>query len=141
MARLLRASAGGVVYHIYNTAAPRKKLFRADADYKDFIEALAAASQALDTAVLGFCLMPDHFHLVVLPKRDGDLSRFMLRVVAAHIRNYRVRYRTAVGEKLFATRFRSFPVQRETYLLDALRVIESKPVRDGVARSPGRWKW
>jgi putative transposase len=110
-------------------------------DYADFVDAVRAASEALGVAVLGYCLMPDHFHLVVLPKKDGDLSRFMLRVVAAHVRHYRLRYRAETGDKLYASRFRSFPVQKDSHLLDVLRFVESNPARSNAVKRANQWEW
>lgn len=141
MPRAPRANAGGYIYHVSNIAAGRKRLFRDAADYAGFLEALAAAKDAVRMRILGYCLMPDHWHLVVWPRKDGDLSRFVLRVATAHIHRYRDRHHIEAGERLYAERFRSFPIQNDEHLLDILRYIESNAVRAKLAKRPGQWAW
>src|SRR5207245_346087 len=91
--------------------------------------------------VIGYCLMPDHFHLVLWPRKDGDLSRFMLRVATAHLRHYRDHHHGATGERLYAARFRSFPIQNDNHLVSVLRYVESNPVRSELSRRAGQWSW
>ena len=77
MPRAARASVGGVCYHVINRGNGRRAVFRKEADYQAFLKALAHACIEIPMSVLAFCLMPNHFHLAVLPKEDGDLSRWM----------------------------------------------------------------
>ncbi len=72
-----RAAEGGLIYHAFNRAVARLAIFDDDADYDAFERVLAQALARHDVRLLAYCLMPNHFHLVVRPERDGDLSRFM----------------------------------------------------------------
>ena len=74
MPRTARASVGGVCYHVINRGNDRREVFLKDGDFQAFLKAIGHACIEIPMPVLGFCLMPNHFHLAVLPKSDGDLS-------------------------------------------------------------------
>jgi len=70
-------------------------LFRKPADYDAFAALLAEVKRAVPgVAVFAFCLMPNHWHLVLRPRRDGELSRFMQRLCTAHVRRHHAHART-----------------------------------------------
>lgn len=75
MPRAARDSVGGVCYHVLNRGNARQEVFHKDGDYRAFLKALADACEPLPMRVLACCLMPNHFHLVLWPWHDGDLSR------------------------------------------------------------------
>ena len=75
--RAPRASVGGICYHVMNRGNGRRAVFRNDGDYQAFLKAIGHACIEIPMPVLGFRLLPNHFHLVVWPKEDGDLSRWM----------------------------------------------------------------
>src|SRR6516165_2433470 len=77
MPRAPRASVGGICYHVMNRGNSRRAVFHKDGDYQAFLKAIGHACIEIPMPVLGFCLLPNHFHLVVWPKEDGDLSRWM----------------------------------------------------------------
>ena len=71
MPRAPRASVGGIWYHVMNRGNGRRAVFHKDADYQAFLKAIGHACIEIPMPVLGFCLLPNHFHLVVWPKEDG----------------------------------------------------------------------
>ena len=77
MPRTLRASAAGYCYHVLNRGNRRARVFHADGDYEAFLATIAEASIRIPMRLLAYCLMPNHFHLVLWPTGDGDLSRWM----------------------------------------------------------------
>ena len=77
MGRPIRQAHGGVVYHVLNRANDRGLLFSKSEDYEAFERLLKEAPQRFDMRLLAYCLMPNHWHLVLWPRRDGDLSTFM----------------------------------------------------------------
>ena len=77
MPRTARASEGGLCYHVLNRGNARVEVFHDPADYEAFLDAVAESSVRLAVRVLAYCLMPNHFHLVLWPVGDGDLSRWM----------------------------------------------------------------
>jgi putative transposase len=139
-----RKSLGGVIYHVLNRGNGRQLLFHSPGDYDAFVRLLAEVKRAVPgVLVLAFCLMPNHFHLVLLPRRDGDLGRFMQRLLTAHVRRHHARHPGATGH-LYQGRFKSFPVQQDDlHLLTLLRYVESNPLRAArpLARRPGGWRW
>ena len=76
MPRPPRASEGGLVYHALNRANARLTISISDEDYAAFERVLAQAVTRYDMRLLAYCLMPNHFHVLLWPREDGDLSRF-----------------------------------------------------------------
>ena len=77
MPRRLRVSSGGYAYHVLNRAAGRMRDFGKDRDFEAFEEVLAEAKSRLPMRVLAWCVMANHWHFVLWPRGDGDLSEFM----------------------------------------------------------------
>ncbi|MDB5174368.1 MAG: rayT [Phycisphaerales bacterium] len=88
MGRPRRLTAGGVVYHVINRANRRAKIFHKHRDYQAFIEIVAQGLERTPCRVLGLCLMPNHWHLVLRPHADGDLSRLMAWISNTHVKRY-----------------------------------------------------
>ena len=139
MPRIPRASAGGICYHVINRGNGRREVFRKDGDYQAFLKALAHACFEIPTPVLGYCLMPNHFHLVVLPTADGDLSRWMHGLLNTHVRRYHRHYQS--GGHIRQGRFKAFSFQEDEHLLTVLRYIERNPVRANLVAGAEQWPW
>ncbi|WP_406698303.1 transposase [Singulisphaera sp. Ch08] len=75
MPRTARASSAGYCYHVLNRGNARATVFHKDADYDAFLEMMAEASIRMPMRLIAYCLMPNHFHMVLWPRDDGDLSR------------------------------------------------------------------
>ena len=91
--------------------------------------------------LLAYCLLPDHFHLVLWPRKDGDLSRWMQWLSTSHVRRYHRQHQTS--GHIWEGRFRAFPIQPDEHLLTVLRYVEQNPVRlkELKLRKPERWPW
>lgn len=139
MPRTARASVGGVCYHAINRGNGRARVFHDDADYRAFLDLLAAGCERVGMRVPGFCLMPNHFHLVLWPRRDGDLSRFMQWLLTSHVRRHH-RRRHGSGH-IWQGRFKAFPIQQDAHLLTVLRYVERNPLRARLARRAEEWRW
>jgi len=139
MARAARTSAGGICYHVINRGNGRRAVFRKDGDYQAFLKAIGHACIEVPMPVLGFCLMPNHFHLVLRPKADGDLSRWMHWVLNTHVRRYHQHYRSS--GHIWQGRFKAFPIQEDEHLLTVLRYIERNPVRANLVPCAEQWNW
>jgi putative transposase len=83
--------------------------------------------------------MPNHFHLALWPRADGDLSDYMMWLLTAHVRRYYRHYHSSGN--VYQGRFRSFPIQEDDHLLSVLRYIERNPVRAGLVERPQDWRW
>lgn len=108
-----------------------------EADYVAFLTLIGEAVERLPLRVLSYCLIPNHFHLVLLPRDDGDLSRWMQWLLTAHVRRYHRHYHGS--GHVWQGRFKAFPIQRDEHLLTVMRYVERNPLRatwfDG--RRPG----
>ena len=77
MPRPKRSAPGGYCYHVLNRGNARQEVFHKEADYAAFCRLFDEAQKRCPMRVLAYCLMPNHFHLVLWPRDDGDLSRWM----------------------------------------------------------------
>src|SRR5205085_655128 len=84
-------------------------------------------------------LMPNHYHLVVQPAAEGDLSRWMHWLQNTHVRRYHQHYHSS--GHVWQGRFKSFPLQEDEHLLTVLRYVERNPVRAKLVRLAERWRW
>jgi len=85
--------------------------------------------------------MPNHWHLVLWLREDGDLSRFMAWVTNTHVKRHRQHYHDKGGGHLYQGRYKSFPVQQDSHLLTVLRYVEANPLRAKLAERAGQWPW
>lgn len=91
--------------------------------------------------ILAYELMPNHFHLVLYPKNDGDLGLFMHRLSNAHTRKVHARTNTNGSGHLYQGRYKSFIVDRENYLLAVIKYVERNAVRAKFVHFCEDWKW
>lgn len=139
MPRTARASVGGVCYHVINRGNGGIQVFRKDGDYSAFMGLLARACERLPMRVLAHCLMPNHFHLVLWPYRDRDLSRWMQWLLTSHVRRYHRHYGTC--GHVWQGRFKAFPIQQDGHLLVVLRYVERNPLRARLVERAEQWPW
>jgi putative transposase len=139
MPRSARASRGGYIYHVYNRGYEGEDVFHEEDDYEAFVLGMMRANSQVPMKVLGYCLLPNHFHLLVWTRKDGDLSRWMQWVMTGHVRRYTRIYEA--GSNIWQARFRSFPVQEDDHFLQALRYVERNPLRAGVVDRSQDWEW
>ena len=139
MPRTARASVGGICNHVINRGNARGDVFLKDADYEAFLKAMSHACVEIAMPVLAYCLMPNHFHLVVWPKADGDLSGWMHWLLNAHVRRYHKHYHSS--GHIWQGRFKAFPIQQDEHLLTVLRYVERNAVRPGLVKRAERWSW
>jgi putative transposase len=114
-------------------------IFHGDEDYLAFEGLLRRANERLPLQVLAWCLMPNHFHLVVRPRGDRDLSRWMQWLLTAHVQRYRRRYNST--GRIWQGRFKAPPIQQDTHLLVVMRYVERNPVRAGLVSRAEDWEW
>jgi putative transposase len=139
MARTARASLGGMCYHAINRGNACGEVFHKEADYAAFVALLEQACERLPLRVLAYCLMPNHFHMVLWPHRDGDLSRWMQWLLTAHVRRYHRHYQGS--GHVWQGRFKAFPIQQDEHLLTVLRYVERNPVRANLTARAEDWPW
>ena len=139
MPRTLRASRGGYCYHVLNRGNGRARVFHKDGDYAAFVKLLKEADERTPIRLLAYCLMPNHFHLVVWPPHDGDLSDYMKWLMNAHVRRYQRHYRSS--GHIWQGRFKAFPIEQDEHLLIVLRYVERNALRANLVERAQDWGW
>src|SRR5688572_24636567 len=141
MPRHPRVAPGGLVYHALNRTVGRMKMFRKPADYHAFLRVLLEAHQRQPIRILAFCLMPTHWHFVLWPQKDGQLTAFLRWLTHTHAMRWRSSHHTVGYGHLYQDRFKSFPVQRDEHLLTLLRYVERNPLSASLARRAQAWPY
>lgn len=125
MPRTARASAGGYCDHVLNRGNARSEVFHEPADYAAFTATMAEADLRVPMRRIAHGLMPNHFHLVLWPRADGDLSRWMHWLLTTHVRRYLKRY--GHSGHVWQGRFKAFPIQEDDHLRMAIHYVERNP--------------
>ena len=141
MPRAKRVTLGGYVYHVLNRANGRLKIFKTDGDFAAFEKILAEGIERFDMRICGYCIMSNHWHLLLWPRADGVLSEFMRWITLTHTQRYHAAHGTTGIGHLYQGRFKSFPVEDETYYLTVLRYIEANPLRAEIVTRLENWPW
>jgi putative transposase len=130
MPRKARRSVGGMIYHVLNRANSRQRIFNSTKDYLAFLKVLGEAKLRWPgVEIFCLCIMPNHWHLVVRPAKDGELSDFMRWITQTHTQRWRHAKQTVGYGALYQGRFKSFPVKKDRHLLVLCRYVERNPLR------------
>jgi len=141
MGRSPRVDIGNIIYHVVNRGNFRFSLFKDDGAYDDFLRIIKKALEVAPMRVLAYCLMPNHWHMVLYPERDGDLSRFMQLVTLTHTQQYHARQKTRGYGHIYQGRYKSFPVEDDRYFLNLVRYVERNAKRAAFVERAEHWKW
>ncbi|MCK4340633.1 MAG: transposase [Phycisphaerae bacterium] len=141
MPRAPRADEGGLIYHVLNRGNARAEIFFDADDYELFEAILAEGLQRTPLRILCYCLMPNHWHLVLWPREDGDLSSFMYWVGMTHTQRWHAKFETTGSGHLYQGRYKSFPVQTDEHFLTVCRYVERNPLRAKLVRKAENWRW
>jgi putative transposase len=139
MPRTARAAIGGMCYHVLNRGNARAEVFHKRDDYEAFLGLLPRAVERLPMRILAYCVMPNHFHLVLWPHEDGDLGRFMQWLLTSHVRRYHRHYDSS--GHVWQGRFKAFPIQQDEHYLSVVRYVERNPLRANLVRRAENWLW
>jgi putative transposase len=132
---------GGEIYHALNRANFRSRLFRAGAHYQDFLGMVEEAWALVPMRILAYSLMPNHWHLVLHPRAEGDLARFLQRLTPTHTQRYNARTRTVGYGHLYQGRYKSLPVERDDHFLALVRYVERNAQRAALVKKAEDWPW
>jgi len=141
MPRVARIAPGDVIFHVLNRGNARSQIFEKDQDYKAFERVLAETARTTSVRILAYCIMPNHWHMVLWPTRDGELGKFVQRLTTTHVRRLHL-YRHSVGNgHLYQGTYRSFPVQDDNHFLTVCRYVEQNPLRAKLVAKAEDWRW
>jgi putative transposase len=141
MPRRPRAATAGVVFHVVNRGARRGVLFEDSRDYTAFEDLLGTAVARGNVALFAYCLMPNHWHLLLSPEADGALSRFMHWLTTTHARRWQT-HRGMDGQgAVYQGRFKAIPVASDHHFLWVCRYVERNPLRASLVDRAEEWRW
>lgn len=141
MPRRPRLAAGDFVYHVLNRRVGRLPLFETRTDYVAFEKILAEAHAASGIRIAAYCLMPNHWHLLLWPKRDGELSEVVRWITVTHTQRWHAHHQTAGTGPVYQGRFKSFPIQADEHFLTIARYVERNALRAKLVRQAENWQW
>jgi len=141
MPRRARATLGGFVYHVLNRTVAGLPLFRKEADYEAFERIMIEAHARQPLRILAWCLMRNHWHFVVWPREDGEVTAYFRWLAHTHAMRWHVAHNTVGRGHLYQGRFKSFPIQEDEHFLTACRYVERNALSARVVERAEEWRW
>lgn len=138
MPRPLRPVAEGLIYHVINRGNNRQAVFRKAADFQAFLAALSDLKERKPFDLFGYCLLNNHFHLLIRPQ-ETSISRIVQSLLVSHTQRYHKHHRS--GGHVWQGRFKSPVIQNDEHLLTVLRYIEANPLRAGIVTDAADYRW
>ena len=138
MARLARIVLPGIPHHVTQRGNRRERVFFEEGDYALYLDLLAQAAERARVTIWGYCLMPNHVHIIATPGDEDGLRR-TFRYVHRHYTGY-INARMRVTGHLWQGRFSSVAMD-EAHLVSALRYVALNPVRAKLAARAEDWRW
>ena len=141
MARKARYCPGGYVYHVLNRSVGRIALFRDEEDYAAFEQVMVEAYARVPLRIISWCLMKNHWHFVVWPRNDDQVTDFFRALAHTHAMRWRVAHRSVGWGPLYQGRFKAFPIQSGEHLRTVCRYVERNALSAGVVKRAEDWRW
>jgi putative transposase len=124
-----------------NRANRRATIFEKDGDYEAFERILIDAVAKFKIDLFSYCVMPNHWHLVVRPIVDGEMSRFAQWLTLTHTQRYHAHHHSTGEGHLYQGRFKSFPVQDDDHFLTVNRYVERNAYSANLCSTPELWRF
>jgi putative transposase len=141
MRRTSRIAPGGMVFHVLNRGVGRQRLFDEPGDYAAFEDVIEEMLVKQPMRICSYCVMPNHWHLLLWPEGDGDLAAFMQRLTVTHVTRWQ-KHKRRVGEgHVYQGRFKSFPVEADDYFYQVARYVERNALRANLVQRAEDWQW
>ena len=141
MPRRPRLTAGDLAYHVLNRRVGRLPLFDKPTDYTTFEKILAEAQDSTGIRIAAYCLMPNHWHLLLWPRRDAELSEVLRWITVTHTQRWHAHHHTAGTGPVYQGRFKSFSVQTDEHFLTVARYVERNALRAKLVDRAEAWQW
>ena len=133
MSRAARRAPGGLVYHALNRAVARLPPLQKEGDFDAFERIMHEAMERHPVRLLAYCLMPNHWHMVLWPRVDGEMTRFLRWLTNTHTMRWHAHYHSSGTGHVYQGRFKSFPVEQDEGLLTVCRYVERNALTAGAA--------
>ena len=141
MPRRIWIATGGLAYHVLNRRVGRLRLFEKPADYAAFETILHQAHERTGIRIAAYGLMPNHWHLLLWPRDDGELSEVMRWITVTHTQRWHAHRQTSGSGPVYQGRFKSFPVQSDEHFLTVARYVERNAKRAKLVERAEEWRW
>jgi len=130
-----------MIYHAMNRGVARLELFHKPDDYAAFERVMGEAHEKLPIRILAYCVMPNHWHMVLWPEGDEDLTEFLRWLTHTHTQRYHAHNHTSGTGHLYQARFKAFPVQSDGHFLRVCRYVERNALRANLVERAEDWQW
>jgi len=117
------------------------QLFSKESDYSAFEGLLEETWESRRLRICAYCLMPNHWHFVVWPEREGELAAFMQQLTTKHVRRWQLHRRRVGYGHVYQGRYKSFPIEEEEYFYRVVRYVERNSLRAGLVDRAEAWRW
>jgi putative transposase len=141
MPRQARVAPGGLIYHVLNRAVAQLPLLQKPEDYAAFECVLTEAWRRHPIRLLAYCLMPNHWHMVLWPRADGELTAFVRWLTHTHTMRWHAHHHTSGTGHVYQGRFKSFPMQSDEHFLTVCRYVERNALRANLVKRAEDWRW
>jgi len=130
-----------MVFHVLNRGVARMRLFGKDGDYEAFERMVEKTLRTRPMRICAYCLMPNHWHFVLWPERDGQLGAFLQKLTVTHVRNWQEYHHRVGFGHVYQGRYKSFPVETEEYFYQVARYVERNALRANLVGRAEEWRW
>jgi putative transposase len=138
MPRAARAKSETGIYHIMLRGINRQNIFEDEQDSERFLQILQECKAASGFALYSYCLMGNHLHLLLKVQNEG-LEQIFRRIGARFVYWYNWKYKRS--GHLFQDRFKSEPIENDSYFLTVLRYLHQNPLKANLCKSVDAYKW
>jgi putative transposase len=132
---------GGLVYHVLNRTVAGLPLFRKEGDYAAFERIMMEAHERHALRILAWCLMRNHWHFVVWPREEGEVTAYFRWLAHTHAMRWHVAHNTVGGGHLYQGRFKCFPIQQDEHFFTVCRYVERNALQAQVVKRAEDWRW
>ena len=130
-----------MVFHVLNRGVGRQNLFEKDDDFLAFERVLQETVRIRPMRICAYCVMPNHWHFVLWPEKDGDLPAFMQHLTNTHVKRWKKHREQIEHGHLYQGRYKSFPIQLDDYFYQAVRYVERNALRANLVDRAEAWPW
>jgi putative transposase len=141
MPRHARVSPDGFVQHVLNRGDHRESIFHKPGDFRAFLMAIAEAARRVPMRILAYCIMRNHFHLLLWPHQGRDLPEFMQLLMNVHLGRYLRHYRPSSPGHIYQSRYTNSIVDSDHALFRVARYVEANAMSAGIVRRAEDYRW
>jgi putative transposase len=141
MPRRLRHTLRGTAFHVMNRAVRRTLLCTTSLDYLAFLAVVQEGLRRYKVSVCAYCLMPNHWHFVVLCDRIEDISKWLHWVTGTHAIRWNIAHGTRGRGAVYQSRFKAVPIQTETSFYRVCSYVERNALRKGLVHTAEEWEY